>query len=49
MATCIMLIHLTQQGIQNIKESPSREEKAKKSLSRHGCGAENGIFGNGPV
>ncbi|MFC1607246.1 GYD domain-containing protein [Candidatus Latescibacterota bacterium] len=33
MATYIMLINFTQQGIQNVKKSPDRIEKFKKALN----------------
>lgn len=37
MATYIMLFSLTQQGMQNIKESPSRVEAAKQSFQALGA------------
>lgn len=37
MATYINLLHLTQQGIENVKESPARVEAAKKIYEQMGA------------
>ena len=37
MATYLMLFRFTQQGIQNIKESPARVEAAKKAFQEMGA------------
>ncbi len=37
MATYITLIHYTQQGVQNIKESPARLDAAKKAFQAMGA------------
>jgi uncharacterized protein with GYD domain len=37
MATYIILLHYTQQGVQNIKESPARLDAAKKAFRAMGA------------